>query len=250
VSRGGIFGLQVSPLTAAEIGDKMLAEAPPGGRLGLVVTPNIQHIALRRRNSAFRKAYDGAALIVCDGFPVHYYALLRHVAGARRVTGCDITEAVMRKTAFPDRHRFFFVVDSAATARGVLDWAARRGLGDRVATAVPPFGFERDAGQSRALAEAIRDHGATLLFMAVGAPKSEIFVDTHRDLLPSCWALCVGRAVKVALGLSKRPPQSWRRLNLEWLWWLIQEPVRIAARCAVSLPGFLLAVTADLRRGE
>ena len=249
MSRRRIFGFAVSPLSAAEIRDKVIGEAPPGG-LGLVVTPNIQHVALLGRDPAFRAAYDAAAMIVCDGFPVHYYARLRGVPTAGRVTGCDITDAVMAQTGFPGGHRLFFVVDGQATVDAVLDWAGRRGSAGRVATAVPPFGFERDPGQSQALAQAIREHGTTLLFMAVGAPKSEIFVHRHRALLPSCWALCVGRAVKAALGLARRPPKLLTRFNLEWLWWLSQEPVRIAARCSVSVPGFLAAVALDMARTE
>ncbi len=250
MSRRRIFGFAVSPLSAEEIRDTVIGEAPPGGGVGLVVTPNIQHVALLGRDPAFRAAYDGAAVIVCDGFPVHYYARLRGVPTAGRVTGCAITDAVMALSGFPESHRLFFVVDSQATVDAVLDWAGQRGLSGRIATAVPPFGFEHDAGQSETLAKAIRDHGTTLLFMAVGAPKSEIFVHLHRALLPSCWALCIGRAVKTALGLVRRPPKVFTRFNLEWLWWLTQEPVRIAARCSVSVPGFLAAVALDMARTE
>lgn len=245
-----IFGFRISPFTAEQVGAKVVEEAPPGGRLGLVVTPNIHHIALQRRLPAFRAAYESAALIVCDGFPVHYYAQLRRVATAGRVTGCDIIDAVMRRTSFPAHHRLFFVVDGPATADALADWAQKRGMADRIATAVPAYGFEQDPAQSRALAAAIREHGATLLVMAVGAPKSEIFVNSHRSLLPACWALCVGRAVKVALGLSPRPPRLFWRYNLEWLWWLLHEPARIAARCSRSVPGFLTAVASDLRESR
>ncbi len=67
-----IFGLKISPLTAREIAAMVVEQAPPGPDLGLIVTPNIQHVSVLGGNAAFRDAYDRAAVIVCDGFPVHY----------------------------------------------------------------------------------------------------------------------------------------------------------------------------------
>jgi N-acetylglucosaminyldiphosphoundecaprenol N-acetyl-beta-D-mannosaminyltransferase len=95
------------------------------------------------------------------------------------------------------------------------------------------------------LAGAIRAHGTTLLIMAVGAPRSEIFVDTHRALLPPCWAFCVGQAVKIELGLVKRASSRWQAVGLEWLWRLLQEPSRLAKRYATATIGFGRAVVED-----
>ena len=62
-----------------------------------------------------------------------------------------------------------------------------------------------------ALAEAIREHATTVLIMAVGAPRSEIFVESYRAVLPPCWAFCVGQAVKIELGLVRRASRIGNR---------------------------------------
>jgi len=246
MSDNRIFGLKISPLTASQIADKVVEQLPPGPDLGLIVTPNIQHVSLLHGNPAFQGAYDRAAEIVCDGFPVHYYAKLRGAPSPGRVTGCDIAIDIMHRHSFPERHRFFFVVDNDAAAAAIRGWAEERGLAERVATMVPAFGFEKDPAQADALIEAIRAHGATILFMGLGAPKSEIFVDSHRDRLPSCWALCVGQAVKMALGLTPTPPKLVKALNLEWAWRLMLEPRRMIGRYGYSVTGFFTAVARDL----
>jgi len=245
VSGRRIFGLSISSLTAGQIADKVVDGPPPGGGPGLIVTPNIQHVALLHGNPAFRRAYDDAAEIVCDGFPVHYYARLRGAPSPGRVTGCDIVMDIMRRRSFDARHRFFFVVDNEAAAAAIGAWAEERGVASQAA--VPDFGFETDAARSGALVEAIRAHRTTILFMGLGAPKSEIFVDAHRDRLPACWALCVGQAVKMALGLTPTPPRVVKALNLEWAWRMILEPRRMIARYVTSAGGFLAAVGRDLR---
>lgn len=246
--RRRIFGFEIDPLTVAEVAGKVINEAPARGQVSLIVTPNIQHVALLSREPAFRRAYDRAALTLCDGFPVHYYALLRGVPSTGRITGCDITDAVMECEDLPEHHRLFFAVDSEITAEALREWARRKGMDDRVATVVPEFGFERDRGQSAELADEIHNHGTTILFMCVGAPKSEIFVDTHRDMLPACWALCVGQAVKMALGLVPRPPEFVKRYNLEWAWRFALEPRRMWQRYGYSISGFFAAIARDLRQ--
>jgi N-acetylglucosaminyldiphosphoundecaprenol N-acetyl-beta-D-mannosaminyltransferase len=113
---------------------------------------------------------------------------------------------------------------------------------------IPPFGFESDDRYCQEMAGQIHAHGTTLLLMAVGAPRSEIFVDRYRSLLPPCWAFCVGQAVKIALGLVERAPGFWQTAGLEWLWRVRQEPKRLARRYLVSSVGFALAVLEDRRR--
>jgi N-acetylglucosaminyldiphosphoundecaprenol N-acetyl-beta-D-mannosaminyltransferase len=243
------FGLTLSTDSAGDIAHAAIHHRPnPEQGVALVVTPNIDHIAIIRRSAAMARAYDNAACIVCDGWPVQLYARL---CGERRarVTGCEITAELMGLGPYPSWQRFFFVIDNETTAQAVRGWAARNGVADACQTAIPPFGFERDATYCRALAGAIAAHGTTVLVMAVGAPRSEIFVDTYRTLLPPCWAFCVGQAVKIELGLVQRASSRWQSVGLEWLWRLRQEPVRLARRYLTATIGFGAAVIEDQTRG-
>jgi N-acetylglucosaminyldiphosphoundecaprenol N-acetyl-beta-D-mannosaminyltransferase len=244
--RGLPFGLRLSDESALDIARRAVSEArQPEAGVGLVVTPNIDHIATIRRSAALARAYERAERIVCDGWPVQLYA---RFCGHRlaRVTGCEIASALMRSAPFRPWHHLFFVVDSDRTRDAVLRWARRVDVACTVE--VPPFGFGSNAGYCRDLAERIRSSGTTILMMAVGAPHSEIFVDTHRALLPPCWAFCVGQAVKVELGLVRRAPAPVRRSGLEWLWRIAQEPSRLTSRYARASIGFGMAVLEDQRR--
>jgi len=243
-----IFGFAVTPMTADAVADH-IRSAPRTGQtgVGLVVTPNIQHIAELRRTPAFQAAYSAAEIVTCDGFPVHAYARLRGCPSPERVTGCAIVANLMHAPWALAGQRLFFVVDSNETAEAASTWATANNLA--VETAIPSFGFEDDASAGRALAARIAAHGTTLLFMGVGAPKSEVFVHAHRAHLPPCWALCIGQAVKIALGLVPQPPHWIKRANLEWAWRIVQEPKRLSRRYLVSSVGFLIAVAEDLRHG-
>lgn len=238
-----VFGMVPSPLDEAGVLTLIARETPAAGP-ALIVTPNLDHIVQLRRNAAFRAAYRGARLVLCDGFPVQYYARLRGHP-AHRVTGSDLIARLMA-AAQPGR-RMMFVVDEAATALAVKRWAATQGLADEVETLVPGYGFIGDATGCAGMVDAIRQFRPDIMVMAVGAPQSEIFVDRYRDALPPCWALCVGQGVKMALGLVGRAPPVVRRLHGEWLWRLAQEPRRLGARYGLGAFRFAAAIVDDLR---
>jgi N-acetylglucosaminyldiphosphoundecaprenol N-acetyl-beta-D-mannosaminyltransferase len=235
------FGLSLSTDSARDIVSASMRH-PPVDDVALVVTPNIDHIATIRRSPALARAYRKARCIVCDGWPVQLYARLCGLDVAR-VTGCEITSELMRLAPYPIPQRLFFVVDSIATERAVTFWGERNGVDTNVT--VPPLGFEQDAEYCSWLAKSIRAHSTTMLIMAVGAPRSEVFVDAYRALLPPCWAFCVGQAVKIELGLVRRASSTWRSVGLEWLWRVFQEPSRLTKRYAAASIGFGFAVIED-----
>jgi N-acetylglucosaminyldiphosphoundecaprenol N-acetyl-beta-D-mannosaminyltransferase len=59
--------------------------------------------------------------------------------------------------------------------------------------------------------------------------------------------LCCGQAVRVELGLAKRAPAFWQKLNMEWTWRLLCEPRRLGPRYAQGLVAFPIDVWKDIR---
>jgi N-acetylglucosaminyldiphosphoundecaprenol N-acetyl-beta-D-mannosaminyltransferase len=242
--RDTIFGFRLSAASADEVVRNLLVSPRQRG-VGLVVTPNADHVVMLRQNIEFARAYGFAEVVLCDGFPVQYYARVRGIR-VPRVTGNDLVASVLRGP-FPEWHRPFFLVDSDTTARAVYGWWAQHGTAGAIAIEIPPFGLLDDPTAALELAGRIRAHAATLLVMCIGAPRSEIFVHQHRDVLPACWAICVGQALRMQLGLTRRAPRLARQLHVEWLWRVCQEPRRLARRYARDAILFPLAAAADMR---
>ena len=238
-----VFGLPVSPLRADEVVDAVLGETAAGVRL--VVTPNIDHVRLLRR-SDFAAAYAAAHLVCPDGFPVLLYARLRGLRLPARVTGCELFGRLVQHPAVRAQ-RLSVVVEADCTRRALHRWADAQGLdGLHVITAPPDMGA--DARAQADLARTIARAAPDVLVMTLGAPVSEVFVHTHRAMLGDCWALCVGQAVRVHLGLVQRAPATWQRLGLEWLWRVRQEPARLTGRYVRALLWFPVAIAGDVRR--
>ena len=246
--RKPVFGMRIGDLDVAQSAQRMLSvRRSVAEGVGLFATPNIQHVALANADPEFAAALRGAQIVVADGFPVYRFARLRGLDLPGRVTGREVVEAMFADPAALVGHRGFFVVDSADSAAAIAAWAAETLPGFACETHVPPFGFDCDLAYGIGLADAIRSFDASLLFLCIGAPKSELFVHRHRALLPPCWALCVGQSFRLILGQTTPPPALMVRLNLEWLWRIALEPKRMLRRYGPSAFGFLRAAVADLR---
>ena len=237
-----VFGLAFTAKTPRRIAEQMLDENPV--RTKLVVTPNIDHVRLLQAQPPFRAACLSADTVCADGWPVALYAALRGAAPGRRATGCDILHALLSHGWIGTR-RILAVVENADTAAKVTRWLAARGWSNWTIEVAPPgLSFHLQAQtQLVAAINAARPH---LLIMTLGAPTSEIFVHQNDHLLPPCWAICVGQALRVEIGLVTRAPSAWRRLGLEWAWRCIQEPARLGPRYLRALFWFLYAAAADL----
>jgi N-acetylglucosaminyldiphosphoundecaprenol N-acetyl-beta-D-mannosaminyltransferase len=241
-----IFGFRVSPFTARDIVQTITGVRRTEAQgVGIVVTANLDHIVKLQKNADFAAAYAAAEIVTCDGFPVFYFARLRGVDSRGRVTGTEITERLLQAHDAVRGHKLFFVADSDETVRGLRQWSESIGLpaGD-VGFAVPAFGFERDVKRCTELAQEITQHRTSILLMGVGAPKSEIFLNSYRHLLPPCWSLCVGISLRIEAGLMRRAPKIMQNIHLEWLWRVGCEPRRLMGR---YLTGSVLFTYAAIR---
>lgn len=242
-----VFGIEFSPRSMADIVDELAnALIPPGTGPRAIVTANLDHIVQLTRNAAFRAAYANAWLTTADGMPVYAYAKLRGSPAPARVTGADLfAELMARLPGHPCR--LFFAASSTEAVRRLRAKLVADGVpAESLAFAVPPFGFERDAAYSAALAARIRAHGTTHLFLGVGAPKSEIWTERHRPDLGDCYVLCIGAGIEMLVGLKQRAPAWVQRIGGEWLWRFAQEPRRLFRRYFVSSWRFLGAVRDDV----
>ncbi len=98
------------------------------------------------------------------------------------------------------------------------------------------------AGSEEQLVNNISKSKAKLLLVAMGVPRQEFFIKEWRSKLPSDLVVMgVGGSFDVWTGFVKRAPESYQKLNLEWLYRLKSEPWRFK-RMASTLPKFALQV--------
>jgi N-acetylglucosaminyldiphosphoundecaprenol N-acetyl-beta-D-mannosaminyltransferase len=105
----------------------------------------------------------------------------------------------------------------------------------------------------RPLVERIRATRPDLIFVALGAPKQEIWIDTVREELRPAVLLAVGGSLDFIAGTVPRAPPWVSRSGMEWLFRLSLEPKRLWRRYLLRDPKFALllgrALIARAREG-
>lgn len=245
-----IFGIRFDSVSLEALAETIGDGPVPGQKTRSIVTANVDHIVLLRENAALREAYRNSWRRTIDGTPVWLYARLRQERVPDRVTGADLFPQVLSRLA-PSRHRLFFVVATNEIAQRMQAWLQNAGFAaGQVGFDVPPFGFEKDVGYGKDLSARIRANGTTHLFFGVGCPRSEIWIDHHRDALGDVYALAVGAAIGFFAGTQRRAPKLFRRCGMEWSWRLFTEPRRLGPRYIVRSWAFLGAIRSDMNSAK
>jgi N-acetylglucosaminyldiphosphoundecaprenol N-acetyl-beta-D-mannosaminyltransferase len=111
------------------------------------------------------------------------------------------------------------------------------------------MGFQVGGTADAALVAKLASDPPSIVFVALGAPKQEIWMQEHAAELPGTVMVGVGAAFDVVAGRVREAPAWMTRVGLEWLFRLAQEPRRLARRYLVDDPWILWwAVAARLGR--
>jgi N-acetylglucosaminyldiphosphoundecaprenol N-acetyl-beta-D-mannosaminyltransferase len=92
----------------------------------------------------------------------------------------------------------------------------------------------------------IKETHPSILLVAMGSPREELFIYKHLHEMGVPVCLDLGGAFDVAAGLTKLAPKWMRVIGLEWLYRVVQEPGRLWRRYLTVIPWFVLLVLRQL----
>jgi exopolysaccharide biosynthesis WecB/TagA/CpsF family protein len=225
----------------------LLRDRPPAAPFVYVTTPNAQHVVrIQHGHAGNIAANDRAWLSTCDSRVLARLALLLFRIRLPLVAGSDLTVALFDGRIDP--HDPLCVIGGDASLEAGL--RSQIGLA-RLALFDPPFGFWRsDAGLDEAAAF-VEAHPSRFVFLACGAPQSELLAVRLVDRgLATGIGLCVGASLKFVTGQARRAPRLFQLAGLEWLHRLLSEPRRLWRRFAAEqLPVLWVAARFRMQPG-
>ena len=83
--------------------------------------------------------------------------------------------------------------------------------------------------------------GPILLFVGLGAPKQEYWIERY-SYLPAKVMMGIGGSFEFVAGFRKRAPLLIQKIGFEWFWRLCMEPRRLWRRYLVGNTIFLFVV--------
>lgn len=200
----------------------------------LIVAINPEKLMKAKDDPALKALLNRAEFQIPDGIGVIIASKIQKGNITSRVTGVDMMDRIVR--------------EAARTGKSIFLYGAKPGVADRAAAklietypnlkvAGTQDGYEKDTSKVIAKINAAQPE---ILFVAMGSPKQELWIEEHRDNLYPILYQGVGGSFDVLAGNIKRAPAAFQKVGAEWLYRLLLEPSRIKRQ--MNLPKFLFEI--------
>ena len=207
-----------------------------------LATINLDHLVKLATSPAFRTAYAGHEIVVADGRPI---VALSKMAG-RTVELMPGSELILPLcwVAAAENVPVALVGSTKAALADAASALKRDVPGLNISLCLAPSGaFDPDSDEAGTILDHLAQAGIGLCFLALGAPKQEIFAHRGRAVAPRVGFVSIGAGLDFLGGHQRRAPLVMRQLGLEWLWRWLSSPLRLGPRyvkCLLILPGHIV----------
>jgi N-acetylglucosaminyldiphosphoundecaprenol N-acetyl-beta-D-mannosaminyltransferase len=204
------------------------------GRGGTIITLNLDHLRRCETDPTFRSIVDQAEVTVADGMPIVWACRMQRTPVPQRVAGSDLIDSLSYSAALRG-YSIFLLGGNPGTAQGTARLLEERYPRLKIAGWYePPLGFEQDPQAYTKAIEMVREANPDIVFVALGSPKQERFIQAARDGLPQTWWLGIGISFSFLSGEIRRAPKWMQKCGLEWMHRLVQEPRRLFKRYIIQ----------------
>lgn len=215
----------------------------------LVVTPNVDHLMKIQNDSIFRGIYDAANLVVADGVPLLWASNILGTPLKERINGTDLFIKLCEVSAVKEYSIFLLGGNKGVAQKACYELKIMFPDINIAGFYCPEFGFDKDTNECHRIQEIILASKADILFVGLGAPKQEKWINFYGPGTNVKLAIGVGVSFSFISGDLKRAPLWMQRGGLEWFWRLLFEPRRLWRRYIIEdMPFFWLIGKAWLRR--
>ncbi len=216
------------------------------GDRGRTVTFTTVHMLVEgMKNPGFFKILQRTNLNCPDGMPLVWYGRSRAGADVSRVCGPDFLPAFCAATQDMNLRHFFYGGAEGVAARAAAALKRAHPGMEIAGTLAPPFrtltGEEKEE-----IVSTINAAGPDVVWVCLGCPRQEAWIDEFREKLNVPVLLAVGLAIDIVAGDKSRAPAPLRALGLEWFYRLCQEPRRLWRRYLVCNGIFLYHLLAEM----
>ena len=210
-----------------------------------VVTMNAEIVIQANHDLDLASVIDKAGLVTPDGAGI-IMALRLHQIAQTRCAGIELGQNLLRLASQPeyDYSVFFYGGKPEIVRLAAQTWQKKLpslnivGIED---------GYIDSEGQARLKAQ-LQLKQPKIILVALGVPRQELWIRDNFHLCPGAIWVGVGGSFDVWSGVKPRAPQIFRKLNLEWLYRIAQEPSRWQR--ALALPKFALLAIGERIKGK
>ena len=242
MERVNIIGVEISVVNS-QLAKKYLFDNFEKARGKYICAANVHTTVTAHENSDYRNIQNLSFMTLPDGKPLSIIGKKRGMESMGRVTGPDFLEDILKETENKNYKHYFY-----GTTQNNLEcfisvikksYPALKIVGVEPSVFRPLTAYEEDE-----LIERINKSEADFVWVALGAPRQEIFCNKLSERTKAVW-IAVGGALNVISGVIPRAPQWMQDYSLEWLYRLLKEPRRLFKRYFITNTKFLWYLLRD-----
>ncbi len=216
------MGISFKNVTKNELVQNDLAPRLAEAKKTHVVTANPDIVMQTRKNSLYKQIVQQADIVSADGIGIIYAAQMMRQPLKERIPGVELVDDLLHLAEEKGYSCYFLGAEASVNERAVDQ--IKRGF-PKLNIAGNHHGYF-DLGET-GIAESIAATNPDIVFVALGAPKQEMWISTYKELFNKGLFIGVGGSFDVYAGAVKRAPSIWIKLNLEWLHRIIVQPTRL-----------------------
>lgn len=242
-----ILGIPIDRVTkkeAGEITEKLIKESNKTCKM--IFAPNTEFIMYAQKDEKYYNLLKQSSLSTPDSIGVIIAGKMQHKQFKERIPG----QAYFREIIELSNKKGYSIY-LLGGERGIPEKAKEnlQKIYPNVNIVGTHHGYFSKEEEKEIIHE-INELQPNVLFVALGAPKQEKWIEEHREELKVDVAAGQGGTYDYEAGKIKRAPKWIQKIGMEWLWRLALQPSRII-RMRV-LPVFLIKIllAKDITKGK
>jgi len=217
----------------------------PSDRATVVDVCTVHSVMSGRRDKALAYALGAADINTSDGVPLVWAIRWTARPEQQRVYGPELMRRSIAQTVERGWRHYFY----GSTPETLAALEAAVSISDPDAQIVgsysPPF-RELSDDETQAVVADILAVNTDVVWVGLGMPKQELWMQEIRPMLPGVALVGVGAAFDFIAGTKKEAPAWIQRSGLEWFFRLTQEPRRLWRRYIFNNPWFVVLLTKQI----
>jgi N-acetylglucosaminyldiphosphoundecaprenol N-acetyl-beta-D-mannosaminyltransferase len=211
------------------------------GSGGAIFTPNVDHVVMADEHAGLRRAYRRADLAFADGMPLVWTSRMLGMRIPEKLSGSDMLVPIIELAARENWGVYF--LGGMPGEPGAAELAAERltaRYGVRIVGVDPAFvSMDGSGAEDAAILARVKAAKPDIVFVALGAPKQELWISRSLDEIQPAVAIGCGASLDFISGQLSRAPRWMSNAGFEWAYRLAQDPARLWKRYLIRGPRFL-----------
>lgn len=247
----GFIGVQVKTLSTHDrfdiLGCKISAAIPQtakeaicnrvkSGEGGYICFSNVHTVVTAKNDDTLKQSTNNSFLSMPDGKPLSVYANLKGYNQVKQVAGPDFMPYFFNETK---GLKHFFYGSTPDTLKKLVANFSRLYPETIICGAYSPPFRELTSAEIENNILVIKESGADIVWIGLGAPKQEVWMAEHWEQLKPAVLMGVGAAFDFHADIKPRAPEWMRKSGLEWFHRLCSEPGRLWKRYFITNTKFI-----------